>query len=544
MQEGHDIGIDSPPKRSQFQHNPKMDLQSNIKTAQTIKKWYGKGYLMGPYPKNHPIAKECRINPVFSVPKPDGTVRPVVNYSKKIDGKSLNESLREEWCTVEYLKIQEIVYTISCVGKGAVIWAKDLEDGYFNVKIHPSQTKLISFIFMGLLFIPIVLVFGLSSAPLIFTVFMWYVVSAIRLADPALTFLKIPKEKLKLQHFQQEKDIVYCGDFVKIPLILFYLDDIFGINSSEKIQRQYHLAKNILLYLGLNAKQAKDRPPSTVQIMLGLEYDTIKQEVRTPKAKGLRYIAFAYELLAKRSITKKQLFSLTGKVRHASGQCRPLNAFARGVEIHGHKIKYWHHYIHLNNRLKKDIQLMIDGLYHSLQSGVPFSVILGHRDIVALEAFVDATGSHGGIGGYIHTDIAPFFQVDWGEIEYDVSGVDIQWKEMVAIFVVLDVFKSEFRNKFINIWSDNEPVVWMLIKWRSSLDRPDLQIVIREIARICIFNNINPWWNHIEGDNNKVADRLSRFKRDPFKKASITAGKNHSTRASSSLKFICQLCGL
>ena len=172
IERGHDIGIDQTPSKSGPIQNPPMDIKSKIKMAKTIIKWHKKGHLLGPFNPKDDIAKRCRVNPVFSVPKPGGEVRPVINYSKSIDGHSLNECLEDSVCTVEYLKIQEIVYTISCVGKGAVIWAKDLEDGYFNVKVDESQSNLMAFIFLGLLFIPIVLAFGLSSAPLIFTVFL------------------------------------------------------------------------------------------------------------------------------------------------------------------------------------------------------------------------------------------------------------------------------------------------------------------------------------------------------------------------------------
>ena len=104
-----------------------------------------KGYLMGPYSRTHHIASQCRINPVFCVPKPDGRVRPVVNFSKKINGQSLNDLLDPDLCTVEYIQLKEIVYTIQQAGPGAMVWAKDLEDGYFNIKIKPEQTKSIAF---------------------------------------------------------------------------------------------------------------------------------------------------------------------------------------------------------------------------------------------------------------------------------------------------------------------------------------------------------------------------------------------------------------
>ena len=460
IEKGHDIGIDKEPSTSGPIQNPPMDEKSKIKMAKTIIKWHNKGYLLGPFNPKDKIASKCRVNPVFSVPKPGGEVRPVINYSKSIDGHSLNERLMDEICTVEYLKVQEIVYTLTLVGIGAVIWAKDLEDGYFNVQVDPSQNKFMAFIFLGLLFIPIVLAFGLSSAPLIFTIFMWFVVSAIRLAKPEITFIRIPKEDLKIQYFQKEADIIFEGEYALVPLVLFYLDDIFGIQSSELVTEQYELAGKMLKYLDLSAKPSKDRPPSTIQIMLGLEYDTIKQEVRTPRSKGLRYIAFANSLMRNKTITKKLLFSLTGKIRHASGQCRPLNAFARGVEAYGHKVKYWAHHINMSSNLKKDIKLMIEGLYFSLDYGVPFDTILNHRKgEFDMETFTDAAGVHGGIGGIIYGEPMPYFQVAWDEIELNTSHLDIQWKEMIALFVILDIFKEQWRNKSIRLWCDNEPVV-------------------------------------------------------------------------------------
>ena len=192
-----DIGVDSIPPPVRSKRNPPMDCASNIKMAETIIKWHSKDHLLGPFKPDDPFVKNARVNPVFSVPKPDNTVRPVINYSKQLNGKSLNDCLRDEWCTVEYIKIQEIVYIICLVGIGAEIWAKDLEDGYFNIKVKRSHMMLLAFSFCGFIFVPMVLAFGLSSAPLIFTVFMGYVISAIRFADISLCFIGVKESELQ-----------------------------------------------------------------------------------------------------------------------------------------------------------------------------------------------------------------------------------------------------------------------------------------------------------------------------------------------------------
>ena len=517
---GIDIGMPYHTPNVHAKNNPKMDLQSKCKMAQTILKWHNRGYLMGPYSMTHPLASECRINPVFCVPKPDGSVRPVVNYSKAINGSSLNELLDPSLCTVEYIQLKEIVYTIQQVGVGAMIWAKDLEDGYFNIKIKPEQATSIAFQFAGLLFIPMVLVFGLSSAPLIFTVFMWYAVMAIRFADNDLMWGIMPRSQFKRDLFQKEADIHYRQDMVQFPLVMYYLDDIFGVNRPALVHRQYTLAGKTLEVLGLSAKQSKDRPPATTQLLLGLEYDTVKQEVRIPQEKIIRYVSFARLLLTRKHVTKRELFSLTGKVRYAAIATKPLSCFARGVEVHGHDLKRWNHRINMTHRLKRDVNLIIEGLNHVGDRGVSFDFILRPRDCFDFVAYTDAASTIG-LGGYINVKNAPYFQVKWQEIT-EYQSHDIQWKEMVAIAILLNTFKDKFANKCVNIWCDNEPVVWMLIRWHAPLHRKDLQHVLRFIAKICIFNNITPWWDHIKGHENKVADRLSRFLPNPFNFTEVT----------------------
>ena len=537
---GIDIGLSDIPEPVQSKSNPRMDMVSQCKMAETILKWHSKGYLMGPYPINHPIAKECRINPVFCVDKPDGSVRPVINYSKDIQGNSLNGLLDPALCTVEYIQIREIVYTISKVGKGAMIWAKDLEDGYFNIKIRRDQTKAIAFVFAGLIFIPMVLAFGISSAPLIFTVFMWFAVSAIRFADRDLMWLTMPTNQFERNYFQEEADVFESNGTTFIPLIMYYLDDIFGVQTPDKVHKQYKLAGERLKYLGLSAKESKDRPPSTTQKLLGLEYDTIKQEVRIPQDKVTRYVAFAKSLMGKTQVTKKELFSLTGKTRHASVQCKALSSFARGVEWHGHKCKHWHWRINMSSRLKKDINLIIRGLEYNRDFGKSFDFILKPRQCFDIEAYTDASGGQG-IGGYVRIQNAPHFQVKWDQMK-DMPEMDINWKEMVEICVLIETNLDLFRGKCVHIWCDNEPVVWMLIKWRAPLDRQDLQHILRRIAEHCIFNNIVPWWDHIAGYRNTTADRLSRFHTNPFEFASVTPAPKPLQSARQCLQRCVDLC--
>ena len=55
----------------------------------------------------------------------------------------------------------------------------------------------------------------------------------------------------------------------------------------------------------------------------------------------------------------------------------------------------------------------------------------------------------------------------------------------------------------------------MLISMRCTLTRPDLQTLINEICKICIENEIVPWFEHIPGKDNVIPDALSRNKPHP-----------------------------
>jgi len=540
FENGIDIGLDNIPSPVKAKRNPPMRDIEKIKMIQTIIKWHNKGFLMGPFPANCDLTNQCRINPVFCVDKPDGSVRPVINYSKVINGESLNGLLNPEWCTVEYIQRKEIVYTIQSMGVGALIWAKDLENGYFNLKVKESLTKTIAFIFMGLLFIPMVLAFGLSSAPKIFTDFMWFVVTAIRFACDSMAWNNININVFQKRFFRNNSNIKIQGSWVYIPLIMYYLDDIFGVQRGHLAWLQFNIASKTLDFLGLSAKKSKDRPPSSKQIILGLEYDTILQQVSIPIDKVQRYTEFARSILNKKTVIKRTLFSLTGKVRYAALQCRALSAFARGVEIHGLKKHLnWHSHINVTNRLKRDLNLIIDALYHLNNFGISFSDILTPEEHFDFVAYTDASGRDG-IGGFININNAPFFQVKWTEVS-NYTKRDILWEELSALAVMIKLNIKLFRNKRINLWCDNKPITDMLIAWRAPLHRTDIHNVIREIARICIFNNITVWWNHIKGIRNKTADRLSRFKSNPFQFASVRPNSK-PLAARKTLQYFVDLC--
>ena len=530
-----------------------MDLESRVKFGRKILKWFKRGHILGPFaehgdPTLEKRRDELRVNPVFTVDKPDSDVRPVINYSKELNdgGPSLNGRIRlGPKATVEYLHCIEIIATLLLMLQylgAAMVWAQDLDEGYHNCRVQPSQVWALAFSFAGFIFVPMVLAMGLSSAPLIFTIFMWHVVMAIRLRDRELTYITVPITAVDRSLWQTNADLVYdeSNGTVDVPLILYYLDDIFGIGHPSWVWRQFYSAKETLRWLSLWAKVEKDRVPALINILLGVEYDIPKRCCRTPREKGERYIKFADRILAGKTMTKSEGASLTGKARHMAAHCRTLNSFARSVEVHfhrhrnGNEIK-WHHRLNITGTLRADIQLLRDGIQMAMHHDLPWSHIIREPSNTEIELYTDAAGVHGGIGGFVDVPETSFFQIQWQEVELQ-PHCDILWKELVALYVALRVNLQLLRGRHVGFYSDNEPIIWMLIKGRSPMERPDLQLLIREFHRLCLYNTIEPWWAHISGDDNVTADKLSRFIPNPFADTDISPKVNQHESALASLR--------
>ena len=84
------------------------------------------------------------------------------------------------------------------------------------------------------------------------------------------------------------------------------------------------------------------------------------------------------------------------------------------------------------------------------------------------------------------------------------------------MWVALNVNVDYLSGRHVGFICDNKPVVDMLIAGRAPLQRPDLQWMIRDVANLCLRSEIEPWFEWIEGDDNVVADNLSRFKPHAF----------------------------
>ena len=514
LQSGTRIGLRCNAAPRLHHNNPRFSDREKIGIGTQLIKWLKRGVVIGPIDSATAQQWGLTLNQIFGVPKPDGSTRPILNLSDDdILHYSVNDLLDPSWCTIEYIQTKELIQIVSALGPNAYLWAQDLSDGYYNVSVHLLDINNLACMFDKKIYVFQRLPMGLSSSPKIFSDFMAFILWAVKHNRPEIYYITVDLHNVNLNFFRAESGLFidFHEETVRIPLIFHYLDDILGGHCDEQIAiQQFNHTKQILNKLSLDAKASKSKPPNQKQIWLGKLIDTVAQTISLPRSKVDRYVNDLKELLTKKSVTKRQLLSHIGRTRHMATIYHSLAAFARSLEIYAYSVRELHHFININTAFKRDVDLCIWAIERASSVGVAFDFILKPRQIPDITITTDASSSVG-IGGF--DDRGKYFQNRWQEIPElnDYPRRDIQWMELCAIFVFIHHSAPSLRNKTVHIYTDNIAVKYMLIKMRSKLKRPDLQILINTICKLSIEYQFHIWIDHIEGQLNVIADALSRF---------------------------------
>ena len=83
---------------------------------------------------------------------------------------------------------------------------------------------------------------------------------------------------------------------------------------------------------------------------------------------------------------------------------------------------------------------------------------------------------------------------------------------MLALYLLMKEMAPSWAYKHIKLWCDNKTVVSAVAHKRGPLHRRDLHHIVNCICELSAEYHFRFWIDHIDGDFNVMADRLSRFK--------------------------------
>ena len=96
-----------------------------------------------------------------------GKWRFIVDLSSRW-GHSVNDGIDPQTFSLQYIKMDDVLRMVAGLGKGALLAKFDVENAYRNVPVHPDNRAKLGMKWRKQLYVDLMLLFDLRSAPFIF----------------------------------------------------------------------------------------------------------------------------------------------------------------------------------------------------------------------------------------------------------------------------------------------------------------------------------------------------------------------------------------
>ena len=370
------------------------------------------------------------ISPFGVIPKRNRPEkwRLIVNLSAR-EGSSINDAISTELSSVCYASIDDAIAFIRELGKGCLLAKLDLMEAYRAVPVHPMDQHLLAMKWGGVVYIDRALPFSLRSAPKIFSA----------LTDAMLWIL----------HSRG------------VQFALHYLDDflVLGPADSPSCDRSLSSLLDVCNDLGFPVAVEKTEGPSTCITFLGIEIDTVANQLRLPRdkldhlhAELQKWLPAKNRQASRRSGTKRELLSLIGLLAHAARVVAPGQAFMRSLIDASSATSVLDHHVHLPAAARAELCWW--GSFLQLWNGIHILLPVESHPTTIL---TDASGGWG-CGALC---LNRWFQLEWPSSWSDTS---IAPKELVPVVVAVAVWGHLFSGKSVRVMSDNLAVVCCINK--------------------------------------------------------------------------------
>ena len=472
---GFDFMYRGTPTSDLTIRNHKSTFTYSSFVSQALEKELTLGRIAGPFVS--PPFPFFQLSPLGAVPKKTpGSFRLIFDLSFP-QGSSVNDHISDVFSEVSYVEFSEAIRLVSKAGPGAFLAKTDIKEAYRLLPVHPSLYHVLCFSWQGLFYYDRCLAMGLRSACQLFEKF-----------SCSLNF--IAKKR-------------------GIDSITHYLDDFLIINPTETgCSSDLSNFTSLCEYIGVPLAPNKTVGPSQVIDFLGLQIDTVSEQVLLPKDKLDSLRTQISALLSRRSCTLAELQSILGSLNFACRVVLPGRAFLRRLYHLTCGITKPFHHIRLRQPAKEDLKVWLSFL--EKHNGITFyrEELFLSPDVVHIHT--DACKSVG-YGGTFDTH---WFSQCWPSSWWSEQNITLL--ELVPIVLALDLWAPFLTNRCVIFHSDNMSVVACL-NAQSSKERLVMSLIRRFVLR-CLSSNILFKSQHIPGFINVASDLLSRSQLSQFRK--------------------------
>ena len=416
--------------------------------------------------------KKCTHTPTVvsalgAIPKPDSKAVRIIHDCSRPHGGALND-----FAVAGGFAFQSIQDAVDITPPGAFLAKVDLKSAYRSVPVHPMDLELtgLSWTFKG------------DNEPTL-------------MRDHRLPFGARLSPEIFNELSQAIRRMMHRRGF---PGVVCYLDDFLCVGTSwEECNSTLMTLMDLLRELGFAINYNKVVDPARRLVFLGVEMDAEERVLRLPTDKLTALQREIRAALSCRSLTKKALQSLAGRLNWATRVIYGGRFHLRRVLDRIQCLKAPWHRTRVTDGVKADLLWWMEFL-PSFNGRTPM-VDCRPTTPVCLDACLTAGG------GYFDGEWFHLRCEDWP----GVQPLHINYKEVLVLEPAARLRAPYWRDKKVIIYSDSTTAVSIINK--GSTRDPFVMSALRRIFHLSVKYNFQLTAIHYPGVYNGVADAASRL---------------------------------
>ena len=422
--------------------------------------------LVGPF-SQPPFRQWCHVSPLMSREKGDTGKRRVITDMTYPGESSINAYIVKNGVYgVEephsLPTIEALADDIKSMGAGVYMSSLDVSRAYKNFVSDPLDSPLLCFAWKG----------------------SYYCDTSMPFGSRASSF-----------HMQSVANCI--TDVLKLYGIhsRMYLDDLIILSPDrEAAHEHFNRARRLLAELGLPEAREKAQPPTRRIKWLGIIVDSTQMTLSIPTDKVTAILRQVEATYHKKQITRKQLQSLLGCLLFVAKCVRPARIFVSRMlaalkATKGDRIE-------INHQFRADLAWFVQ--FCAEWNGVGIIPPRAPSRVLLVDACLTGIGGTDGRWAY-GQQVA----------QLDDGAVNITELEAANVVVALHTFlTTQDRGTHIRVRCDNMAAVSVFTTGRAVNEV--LQDCARAAWMVQALLGVELSYDHIPGDDNVVADALSR----------------------------------
>ena len=452
LKSGAKIGCVDPFRLPSRASNAPSAYEFGPHVTDAIADWTTKKFAYGPVPL-HLVPCNAKFSGIMTKPKPDGSVRIILNLSAPL-GSAVNEGISSNDFPTTMSSTTEWLRVLHRAGRHATFCKIDWANAYKHVNVCIEDTNLQWFSWAGMAFKELCLIFGCASSAGLFD----------RLAKAVLHIVLIKSNFPKNMVIQHLDDCCAAAPQGSDALAVF--DATFA-----------EVASQLGVMLAPRLDPDKSFAPNTQGLVLGIRYNTTDWTWSLSHDKMSRLLSDLHNCLKVNSVAQHVIWSLVGKLIHI----RPLIPCG----------KFNFHHLLTANKFSQDRNTLVT-ITPSCKKQLFFWLTMlrlsvNHNDIPnpdaalppwAINVFTDAAGGSPSLNGLGVGAVTPTWwayvpwsrAINFGRATSANRSLSraMSALELVGPLLVLSSGFTYCKNKPIKIWVDNAASVFIWKKGYSN----------------------------------------------------------------------------